>query len=34
MFQLTETAAQELKKIKDQVQEQQPGSPPSPSSEH
>ncbi len=26
MFQLTETAAQELKKIKDQVQEQQPGS--------
>lgn len=28
MFQLTEMAAQELKKIKDQVQEQQPGSVP------
>lgn len=25
MFKVTETAAQELKKIKDQVQEQQPG---------
>ncbi|MFQ5532678.1 MAG: hypothetical protein ACE5EP_02380 [Candidatus Methylomirabilales bacterium] len=28
MFQLTETAAQELKKIKDQLQEQKPGSVP------
>ncbi|MFQ5881509.1 MAG: hypothetical protein ACE5I9_03395 [Candidatus Methylomirabilales bacterium] len=28
MFQLTEKAAQELKKIKDEVQEQQPGSVP------
>lgn len=28
MFQLTEIAAQELKKIKDQVQEQRPGSVP------